>query len=632
MNNNINDNIKNIEPSSEKQTIIPENMDKDDKTGIDKDDKTGMDKDADKNKDTDKIATSSENSQSNKSIDTIIRTTCINNTQKVNTTTNLPSFITEKYTDYNIYVPLKQDEEWFTTSKYLTNIEGEKLKTQEEIDLQFLKDTPRRDFTINTISNMKLYDNFLTDANRITPNFIETINSAKTEADYFNEISKVFPTKTDFSEEEKRSIFNSRKEHLSTQPKLGCYIPWFDKYMDSELKVYTNQNIPSINDIKVFSQQGVWGGWMELIMCYYTSNPILYALQIMQLSNPKKISSSFSLTSPIFQQITSNFHSISLDLTINAKTISWVWKNQFVLFDTDSEFGLAVISGVIYIDWATNVYFLWDILWTNPSVEKFYIFLKKMTENKKQGIYSDLTKLANLMKKYVFNKKLNQSSPKNIEAIVNFFISNFSPTDDSSKIQEYIKSVENINATIRKNIEDGSILNDKQMIQLNPGTLTQNITTNNSTTSSPTNNNLTTTQSIKTRVNDIKNNLNKQATQLANQATQLANSLSESTVSDKIVAADEAVTLGSILAGMAFMAPLMLGGSLANKTRKLRKINNRKIRNKKTKKLQNKKTKKLRNKKTKKLRKINNRKIRNKKTKKLQNIRLTENKNETNTL
>jgi hypothetical protein len=239
------------------------------------------------------------------------------------------------------------------------------------------------------------------------------------------------------------------------------------------------------------------------------------------------------------------------------------------------------------------------------------------------------------MEKYVFDEQFNEKFPKNLEALVQYFTDTIKDTSNIETINNYMTIVRNINNVIKTKLDnpestDADIINfaqasteDSNTSQENTTTNEQNIPqqessfqkmknigTNLGTSISKSASNLT--RSVKNNAVNLSETVKTKASQVGTAVSDGINTLSNtSNISGKLVVTNEAVTLGSIITGIALMAPfLIVGGSKKRKNIQKKKYTKRKNIQKKnknkiyTKKRKNIQKKKRNYKKTKKQQKL----------------------------
>ena len=518
-----------------------------------------------------------------------------------------PVILQEKYPEYLYYNPDTTNKHLFETKEYLKSVKGtafadgatleEKQKTQMEIDTQFLKDVPRTTHTLNSINMLDLYSKYQQE--NISPDLQTKITTSKSKEEYLGFLEPLLPKIRLLSEEEKTSLF----ELKSTQDDLNmvCFLPWFDNYMLEKMEnsIFHPISKPSLNDIKILSQQGVNSDILSLVSCYYTQNlPDVVCLDLTKNS----------IIPPIFlEKLNIDLKSDSTlicDIKMTDDNIKWFWQKQFILASpTNNLFTLAKIIGSTYIDWNTRVYFLWKTTWLNPSIEQFFRLIQTMNDNEQNnnnytgGTTQPETENAtkNLiveMEKYVFNEQFNEKFPKNLEALVQYFTNTMKNTSTIKTINEYMKKVQNINNAIKAKLDNPNAT-DADIIDFTKASNPENLNTNTVQNVEP--QETSSLQKIKNIGSNLGENISTQASNLTkkvkenainvstaikNKASQVSNVVNEglntlsntTNVSGKMVVTNEAVTLGSIIAGIALMAPLLIvGGSKKRKNMKKKK-------------------------------------------------------------
>jgi len=584
-------------------------------------------------------ATTSTYQQEN-DISTVLQNKCSAevNVKTVNQTSL--DILQEKYPGYFYYEPSAENKHLFEIKEYLKNVKGtrfedgttkeEKQKTQLEIDTQFFKDVPRTEFQINSTNMLELYKGYSQE--NITPDLQEKIEGVKNKDEYFELLKPSLPKIVSLSEEEKTAVFALRTKHGSLL-NLDCFLPWFDNYILQKIDKPTfNPRIkPNLNDIKILSQQGVNSNIFELLSCYYTKK--LHDVVCLDLTKQSQIPPVFLKKLEINLE---NDNKLLCNIKISDDNIQWFWQKQFVLIcPTNNLFTLAKIIGSTYIDWNSNVYILWKITWLNSSIEKFVTFVQNMNnqdnqDNPENQIHNNYTggatkqetedALINLvveMEKYIFDEEFNEKFPKNLEALVQYFTDTIKDTSNIETINNYMAKVQNINNAIKDKLNDpesndSSIINFEKVsnestlsVNTNPQQQSsfqkiRNIGANLGTSISNSASNLTKT--VKDGAINLSTDIQNRASQVGNAVNEGISTLTSTTnASGKMVIANEAVTLGSAIAGIALMTPLLvLGGSKKRKNIKKKKYtkkrkNTKRNHKKSIKNTKNKKNKKIKN-------------------------------------
>ena len=418
-------------------------------------------------------------------------------------------------------------------------------------------------------------------------------------------IQKYFPhiTNPAITDDEKESIFKHNNLHSSIDINESLYLLVIDNEFIGERPDITTKQL---NDLKILGQQNIWVSILHFIYCFYIKTNIFH-FSLME-GGTKDVS---LLGENKYKEMVNSLTKIpiaEIDPAIQMETFFYVsntslsvlWKRISGIVCIPFEFILALFAYYLYVDILNNkIYFLWNISWQNDSVKNYYNLLISL--NKDESNIRATEEMINAMQKYVYKQSFNDNYPLSLSALVNYFKNIFEKNQVPTTISNLINKInENISEKINSNASDADI---SAFIASNHVKLTavQKVTEKaNEIATSVGQSASVAGEQIRQNASNVGQKASQVATNVGQKASQVATHVGQKAreavssisntldnipgnVSDKMVAGDEILTVGSAATVAALIATLLGGKRKTRKIRKMKKNMQRKKTNNQTK-------------------------------------------------